>query len=111
MKYFVKMEFIDPGVMLPERQFAELLEHKVIPSLQTLDKLEAEKKILLGGIPAGAKAITMVVEAANNDELDRLLHDLPLWGFMKVEVTPLQTFRNRAEQEQKALPALKAAVR
>jgi hypothetical protein len=48
-----------------------------------------------------------IVEANSNDEVDRMLRRIPMWGTLDWEVTALQTFSGRAEQEHQAVKELK----
>ena len=69
--------------------------------METLVRLESEGKILEGRVRVGERAITFVVEAESNKELDEMLHDLPLWGVSRMEVTPLQPISKRLEYERR----------
>jgi hypothetical protein len=62
-------------------------------------KLEADKKILAGGLPAADRAIVGILEASSNDEVDQILRDIPAWGVLKWKVTPFQSFEGRANKE------------
>lgn len=108
MRYLVTMESIETG-LLPPQQMAQLLERAIIPSLEALARLEAERKILAGGGFAGARAGVAIIEAESNEELSRTLSSLPFWGLMKVEVTPLQTFEEKAAEARQNLERLRAA--
>jgi hypothetical protein len=70
-------------------------------------KLEAEKKILAGGLPVADRAFVFIMEASSNEEADQLLRNIPAWGVLKWKVTPLQSFGGRATQERKVLAELK----
>ena len=48
-----------------------------------------------------------IIEAPSNEELDQLLRSLPMWASLQWEVTPLQTFANRADYERNAVNELK----
>ena len=52
-----------------------------------------------------------IIEAASNDEADRIVRDMPAWGLLEWKVTPLQSVEARAEMERKAVQALKSARR
>jgi muconolactone delta-isomerase len=96
-----------PGFTSPEEALG-VLEKGILPTFDALAKLEAEKKIVAGGIPVGDRAFVFVAEAASNDELDRLLRRIPAWGVLKWQVTPLQSFPARAAQEREIVKHLKA---
>jgi len=87
-----------PGFASPE-EAVEILEEVVLPTFDALRKLEAQKKIVAGGLPVGDRAFVFIAEAASNEELDRLLRSLPAWGVLEWHVTPLQSFAGRAAQE------------
>lgn len=110
MKYLVTMETIElPG--LSPQQSVQHLEKRVIPSDEAYMKLVTEKKILAGGALTGRRGYAFIVEASSNDEVSRLLQSLPLWPLQKVNVTPLQSFEDRAAQDRQVLERLKAALK
>jgi muconolactone delta-isomerase len=94
----------------PEQAIA-LLEGTVIPACDYVIRQKAEGKILAGGVLVGDRAIVCIIEAASNDEADRIVRDMPIWGLLEWKVTPLQSFEARAEMERQAVQALKAARR
>ena len=94
----------------PEQAIA-LLEGTVIPHFEHVIRLKAEGKMLAGGVPVGDRAFVFIIEAASNDEADRIVRDMPAWGLLEWKVTPLQSVEARAEMERKAVQALKSAQR
>ena len=109
-RYLVTGDYVDPGPMLPPPQLVQLIEKLVLPSFEALAKLEEQKKILGGGIVAGARAGAFIVDVASNSELNQLLQELPFWGVVKWTATPLQTFRERAADEKKAIDRMKSSM-
>jgi hypothetical protein len=107
MKYLVS-GFDGPGFATPEEAL-QRLENVVLPSLDALKRLEAEKKILAGGIKVGQRAFVFVAEAESNEKLDRMLREIPFWGILKWKVTPLESFETRAEEERMMIARLKKA--
>ncbi len=103
MRYFVKGEFIEPGILLPQEQFVRMLENIIIPSLEAVAKLESENKILAAGVLTGARAVVFILEAESNEDVTQLMQSLPFWGLLKWEVMPLDSFENRANQERRNL--------
>ena len=75
-----------------------------------LAKLEEQKKVLGGGIASGARSGAFIVDVASNTELNQMLQELPFWGICKWTATPLQTFRDRALDEKKAVDRMKASL-
>jgi len=97
-----------PGTETPE-DTVEILETMVLPGLDQLTRLEQDKKILGGGIPVGDRATVFIIEADSNEELDRILRDLPLWPILEWDVTPLQSFAGRAAKDREIAERLKEA--
>ena len=92
----------------PEQAIA-LLEGTVIPHFEYMIRLKAEGKILAGGIPVGDRAFICIIEAASNDEADRIVRDMPVWGLLEWKVTPLQSVEARAEMERTVVQTLRSA--
>ena len=107
MKYLVS-GFDGPGFATPEEAL-RLLENVVLPSLDALSRLQGEKRILAGGLKVGERAFVFVAEAESNEKLDRMLREIPFWGMVKCEVTPLESFETRATEERAVTAQLKKA--
>ncbi len=105
MKYLV-IGSEGPGFASPKEALA-ILEGAVLPTFDELIKLEESMKILAGGLPVADRAFVFIVDAVSNEELDQLLQDLPMWGALNWEVTPLQTFAARAAHERELVKKLK----
>ena len=99
-----------PGFSSPQ-EVVTILEKGILPTFDRITKLQAEKKIIAGGLPVGDRAFTFIVEAASNDEVDQLLRDLPAWGALNWQVTPLQSFKARAAKERIILQQLKQMLK
>ncbi len=108
MEYLVEVEFIDPGVMLPMPQLAEMIEQLILPTFDALDALRKEKKVLGGGLIAGDRAGAFIIEAKDNEEADRLVHELPFWGVVKSTVTPLVPFSARKDMDAHLIKQVKS---
>ena len=109
------MQYLVRGTSGPSFATAEeavqLLQEIVVPSLDQLAKLKDEGKILAGGLPVGDRAVVFIVKAANNNEVDQLVRNIPLWPGMDWDVTPLQSFKGRASMESKAIQQLMERTR
>jgi muconolactone delta-isomerase len=110
MKYLVTMELIGIPPAASPQEMVRWLEQTIIPSEEAMMKLEAERKILAGGDLSGRRGWALIVEAASNEELSRLLMSIPEWPFLKVDVTPLESFGGRQAQHRQMLEGLKAAM-
>lgn len=96
--------FTDPGEAI------EVLDKGILPTFAALMKLEEEGRIVAGGLPVGDRAFVFVAEAASHDELDGWLRDLPAWGALQWDVTPLQSFESRASKEHKTIEKLRQGL-
>ena len=96
MQYLVTAEWIDPMGNIPSapKDFAQVINQAVVPSMELLATLTAEKTILAGGVPSGDRAVAFVVEVSSNDEVTELVQSVPFWIFMKWNVTPLESFQH-----------------
>jgi hypothetical protein len=92
MKYLVTGSE-GPGYATPE-QAIEVLEKGILPTFDALMNLEADKKIVAGGLPVGDRALVFILEAASHEEADQLLRDLPAWGVLKWAVTHSRALRD-----------------
>ncbi len=108
MMYLVSAEFIENSVT-PEA-FPQVWESVIRPSLETLAKMADEKK-LTGGVLAGQRAGAFIIDAQSNEEVGTVLGNLPFWGLIKWNVTPLQSMRSAIERDRKAVEAAKASRR
>src|SRR5712691_7135929 len=103
MLYLVQGELVETEYVLPPQQFAEYVENRVVPYWEAMTKLEAEGKVRAGGVPAGSRSATFIVDAASNDEVTEILVSLPIWAWCKWQVTPLESFQHRLNQSRQVL--------
>ena len=99
-----------PGFKSPQ-EAVTLLQKLVIPAFAALRKLKAEKKILAGGLPVGARAFVFILEASSNDEAGRIIRNIPLWPMLKWKVIPLQSIEGREKQEHRTVEMLKKRMK
>lgn len=95
-----------PGFTSPAETIA-VLETAILPDFEILLKMQADGKILAGGLPVGDRAFVFIIEAADNDEADRIVRSIPFWGLLQWKVTALQSVARRTEIERANLAALK----
>src|SRR6266849_7903582 len=80
-----------PGFSTPEEAL-KVLEKGILPTFDSLLKLEAEKRIVAGGLPVGERKFIFILEASSNEEVEQILRDIAVWGVLKWQVIPLQSF-------------------
>ncbi len=84
-----------------------MLEQQLFPSLEMLDKWEAEGRVR-GGAFIGERKAGFILEAASPEEANQLLASLPFWGLNRWDVRALVSWRSTIEQAERAVQGLKA---
>ncbi len=110
MQYLVRMDFVDPGPLLPIEQYAGMMRQAVLPGHEAVKTLKSEGKILAGGFPLGERAIAFIVDSDSPKELDASLQRIPFWGITKTKVTPLQDFEDRHDQDRQATEQMEQSL-
>ena len=108
MQYLVSMDYIDPGPLLSLEQLASVGENQTFPHLEACVDLSHNGKIRGGGVVAGGRKLLFIIDVESNDELDKLLQALSAWAVTKTEITPLQDFAKRLEQNRQIVERWKA---
>jgi hypothetical protein len=109
MKYLVTMELVAGAPMDSPQELLKWLEQMIIPTEEALIKLEADGRILAGGDITGRRGMAFIAEAASNAELSEMLSGILEWPLMEVDVTPLESFKERLSQVRASVKRLKAA--
>jgi hypothetical protein len=109
MKYLV-VGSGGPGFSSAE-DAADMLNHMIVPNFKMLIEWEKKKKISGGGVPVGDRALVFIAEAKSNDELDKMLRQLPVWGVLDWDVSPLQTFQQREKMDRQLVRDIKKAAK
>ena len=105
MNYLVQLKLANRPANPQEG--AVFIEQFILPTLELCKKLEAEKKIVAGGPLSGAIALSIIVSAESEQELDKVISSLPVWPLMETTVTPLSTFDVRMQMVRTRLQQLK----
>jgi hypothetical protein len=100
-KYLVTMNLRSADPLLPVDQLAKFIRGAILPSVESLTKLQTQGKLLYGGYPVGRPAIVLLVEAHSEKELYEILKGLPLWGEqVEVEVTRMWDYEELEELDE-----------
>jgi muconolactone delta-isomerase len=102
MLYFVTTDHFG-GPPPPPDQFGPLLE-AVSASVEKLNQLLEDGKIIAGGVPAGQKRHVFIVEADSNDEVTELVQSLPFFMAHRWEITPLESWSHHLDFVQSMKP-------
>src|SRR5271154_349635 len=110
MHYLVTGEFIEEMLAGKTPEESAMFSQQVVkPSLEALWK-HAEDKKIVGGVVAGAREATFIIDVDSNAEVGRLLRSLPFWGAMRWTISPLQSFQSAIDQDREAVQAMRAMV-
>jgi hypothetical protein len=108
-QYLVRGTFIDPGVLASPESVVKSTEGLVFPSLAMLEEWVKEGKAT-GGIVVSAKEGVFILNAASNEDVDRMIQGLPFWGLLHWEVTPLIPVGERLKREKEMIAQMKARL-
>ena len=111
MKYLVQMKLANSSRPATPQEGIAFIEQVILPTLERCKKLEAEGRIISGGVVSGSIALSLLVSAESAQEVDDLLTSLPVWPRMETTVTPLNTFDGRAQAVRARLDELKQHIR
>ena len=78
--------------LLPIDQLVGVIREAVLPSVERLLELKAQRKVLTGDYPVGQRAIVLVIETDSEEELYEILEALPLDEVAQPNVTPLKSY-------------------
>ena len=91
-QYQVTMSLEKADPLLDLGDLTKIVAQAILPSLRVLEDLQSKGKILAGGHPVGQRYIVMFMDAESEDEVRRLLRDLPLSELGETYVTEMKTF-------------------
>lgn len=86
-----------------------MLTDKIIPSLEMLAEWERTHRVM-GGFFEGQRSGTLVLEAEDNLELDRLLSSLPMMAVYDVDVAPVQRIGSALERDLRIAQEMRTAA-
>ena len=90
-QYKVSMNLLKADPLLDIGQLT-IVTQKILPSLDALKELQSQGKVLAGGHPVGQRYVVLFMEAESEDEVRRLLGELPLSELGDMQVTELKSF-------------------
>lgn len=102
MLYLVTCE-LKGGYPVPAEQWLEM----VLASMNTIMELRTQGKVVLHGGYVGQQAGVTIWDVESNEELQRLLTQLPFWPFLAWEITPLVSSEQTIESVKQSLAAVR----
>ena len=91
-QYMVSMNLLKADPLLDIGQLSDIVTQKILPSLDALKDLQSQGKVIAGGHPVGQRYVVLFMEAESEDEVRRLLGELPLSELGDMHVTELKSF-------------------
>jgi hypothetical protein len=111
MEFLVLMKLTDDGVGKDEKENKEIVENKILPSLEMLLDMEKEG-VLSGGFFEGQRSAAFVMSVEDEETLDNTLTTLPCADIFEIEMVQLEPLKEAMERDKKFLkPAPKKATR
>jgi muconolactone delta-isomerase len=91
-QYMVNMNLLKVDLLLDIGQLTDIVMEKILPSLDALKDLQSKGKVIAGGHPAGQRYMVLLMEAESEDEVRKLLGELPLSELGDIQVIELKSF-------------------
>jgi hypothetical protein len=107
VQYLVRGRFLDNPSASP-KDIVPLWEKIIHPSHKLLMKWVKDKKIT-GGCLAAQREVVFILEATSNEQVGDILSDLPVWGLIKWDVLPIQSFKSADDRDRKFIDRLKTS--
>ena len=91
-QYMVNINLLKVDPLLDIGQLTDIVMEKILPSLDALKDLQSKGKVIAGGHPVGQRYMVLVMEAESEDEVRKLLGELPLSELGDMQVIELKSF-------------------
>ena len=101
-QYMVNMNLLRADPLLDIGQLTDIVTAKILPSLDALKDLQSQGKVLAGGHPVGQRYVVLFMEAESENEVRRLLGELPLAELGDMQVTELKSFEELQDPGKRA---------
>jgi hypothetical protein len=109
MKFLAVSEAIEVGPLLQPQQTLQILDQRVIPSLQILAGWESDGKST-GGTFVAQRGGAIILEADSVEQAHQMLSSLPFWGLTTWSVRPLVPTGTALEGAQQQAQRIRSMV-
>jgi Muconolactone delta-isomerase len=96
MLYLVTAELHNYALLnAPHEEFVQLMRRVIAPSLELIGEHQEAGKIVAGGVLAASQKLVFILDlpkAESHLSVRQFLHGLPIFGYYRWEVTPLESF-------------------
>ena len=91
-QYLVTMTLSKADPLINIGQLTNIVTQKILPSLDALMDLQSKGKVLAGGHPVGQEYVMLFMEAESEEEVRKLVGELPLSELGDTVVTEFESF-------------------
>jgi hypothetical protein len=91
-QYLVTMSLSKADPLINIGQLTNIVTQKILPSLDALMDLQSKGKVLAGGHPVGQEYVMLFMEAESEEEVRKLVGELPLSELGDTAVTEFKSF-------------------
>ncbi len=91
-QYLVTMTLSKADPLINIGQLTNIVTQKILPSLDALMDLQSKGKVLAGGHPVGQEYVMLFMEADSEEEVRKLVGELPLSELGDTVVTAFESF-------------------
>lgn len=102
MEYLVLMKLTDDGVGENEKENKEILESKILPTIEMLLSMEQDG-YLSGGFFGGQRSAAFVISVEDEEALENTLNELPAADIFDIEMVQLEPLKEALARDKKLL--------
>jgi hypothetical protein len=108
-RYVVIIKLREESYGGSSEEAAFMLTDQIIPSLEMLEQMEGEHKVM-GGFFQGQTSGTFIFDVEDDKELDRILAGLPIMNVYDIEIAPLQSIGSALERDRRIVDEARVAA-
>ena len=101
-QYLVTMSLAKAEPLIDIGHLTNIVTEKVLPSLDALKDLQSKGKVLAGGHPVGQHYVMLLMEAESEEEVRKLVGELPLSELGDTAVTEFKSFEELRDPGKRA---------
>ena len=98
-QYLVTMTLSKADPLINIGHLTNIVTETILPSLDALMDLQSKGKVLAGGHPVGQEYVMLFMEAESEEEVRKLVGELPLSELGDTAVTELRSFEELRDPE------------
>ena len=102
-QYLVTMNITKADPLINIGHLTNIVTEKILPSLDALMDLQSKGKVIAGGHPVGQEYVMLFVEAESEEEVRKLVGELPLSELGDTAVTQFRSFEELRDAADKRL--------